>query len=170
MRNLGFTALAAITLLGPWAAAHGQNGQAGAASIGGITPAPPDKVAIFRNADLQTTWADLEAKQVVNKRALEGGTYSINVRIAKESEAPQVHAHSIDVWIVTAGTATAITGGELVDPQNRPRPGDMVGSSIRGGVEQPLQAGDVLYVPTGVPHGFKNIKGFRAFLIRTEVK
>ena len=35
--------------------------------------------------------------------------------------------------------------------------------------EQPLKAGDVLYVPPGVPHGFKDIRGFRAFLIRFDM-
>ena len=38
------------------------------------------------------------------------------------------------------------------------------------GVEQPLQAGDILYVPPGVPHGFKDVKGFRGYLIRFETK
>jgi hypothetical protein len=28
----------------------------------------------------------------------------------------------------------------------------------------------VLYVPPGVPHGFKDIAGFRAFLIRIDAK
>jgi hypothetical protein len=28
----------------------------------------------------------------------------------------------------------------------------------------------VLYVPPGVPHGFKDIAGFRAFLIRLDAK
>ena len=44
------------------------------------------------------------------------------------------------------------------------------GSAIRGGVEQPLKPGDVLYVPPGVPHGFKDVKGFRAYLIRFDTK
>jgi len=170
MRKLALAVSGAILLFSVWGAARGQGAQSAAASIGGITPGSPDKVAVFRNADLQTTWKDLEAKQVINKRALDGGTYSINVRIVRESDAPLVHAHSIDIWIVTAGTATAVTGGELLDPKLRPRTDDMAGSSIRGGAEQPLQTGDVLYVPIGTPHGFKDLKGFRAFLIRTDVK
>ena len=44
------------------------------------------------------------------------------------------------------------------------------GSAIKGGVEQPLKPGDVLYVPPGVPHAFKDINGFRAFLIRMDTK
>jgi hypothetical protein len=68
------------------------------------------------------------------------------------------------------GTATAITGGALVDGKKRPNVDDEAGSAIRGGVEQPLKPGDVLYVPPGVPHGFKDVKGFRAYLIRFDTK
>jgi quercetin dioxygenase-like cupin family protein len=52
----------------------------------------------------------------------------------------------------------------------RDRAYDIAGTSIKGGVEQPLKAGDVLYVPPGVPHGFKDIQGFRAFLVRFDTK
>jgi dTDP-4-dehydrorhamnose 3,5-epimerase-like enzyme len=71
---------------------------------------------------------------------------------------------------MTAGTATAITGGQLLDPQKRPNVDDEAGSSIRGGTEQPLKPGDILYIPPGVAHGFKDVKGFRAFLIRFDTK
>jgi ribosomal protein L16 Arg81 hydroxylase len=59
-----------------------------------------------------------------------------------------------------------VTGGELLDMKKRPNGDDTGGSSIKGGIEQPLKPGDVLYVPPGVPHGFKDIQGFHAFLIR----
>jgi mannose-6-phosphate isomerase-like protein (cupin superfamily) len=150
--------------------ALGQGGQGRGGVAQAAPPAPSGKAAYFPNADMQTTWKDLEARRVINKRVLEGGTHSINVRIVREDDAPLVHANSADVWVVTAGTATAVTGGQLVDPQKRPNGDDAAGSSIRGGVEQPLQAGDVLYVPQGVPHGFKNVKEFRAFLIRFDTK
>jgi len=81
-----------------------------------------------------------------------------------------VHAQSLDIWLVSAGSATAITGGQMLDAKKRTNSDDAEGTSIKGGVEQPLKAGDVLYVPPGVPHGFKDIQGFHAFLIRFETK
>ena len=77
-----------------------------------------------------------------------------------------MHAKSVDLWIVQAGTATAITGGELLDKKKSANAAsdDVAGSSIRGGIEQPLKPGDIIFVPPGVPHGFKDLKGFRAFL------
>jgi mannose-6-phosphate isomerase-like protein (cupin superfamily) len=134
-------------------------------------PAPKDRAAFFPKTDIESIWKDLEAKQVINRRVMEGGAYSINIRIVKEGDAPLVHAQSADVWVMMEGTATAITGGELLNPKkNNPNSDDLAGSSIRGGLEQPLQAGDILFVPASVPHGFKNVKGFRAFLIRFDTK
>jgi mannose-6-phosphate isomerase-like protein (cupin superfamily) len=168
MRILLFT-LIGVALLGMWGdVAMGQGAQRGGAAQ--QVSAPTDKAAYFANDDLQAIWKDLEAKQIINKRVLEGGSHSINIRIVKEGDAPLVHAQSADVWITTAGTATAITGGQLVDGKKRPNVDDEAGSSIKGGVERALKPGDVLYVPSGVAHGFKDIKGFRAFLIRFDTK
>lgn len=136
-------------------------------------PAPTaasDKATYFPNSDLQNIWKDLEARQVLNKRVLEGGAYSINIRIVRPTDPPLVHASSLDIWLVSQGSATAITGGTLVDSKKRPDSDDAAGTSIMGGVEQALKAGDVLYVPPGVPHGFKDLQGFRAFLIRFDAK
>jgi mannose-6-phosphate isomerase-like protein (cupin superfamily) len=165
MRPLMIAALGAFV----WFSATGQIalGRGGQAPVAQPAPrAPTDKAAYFASTDFQSIWKDLEARQVINKRVLEGGTHSINVRIVKENDAPLVHARSADVWVVTAGTATAVTGGQLVDSQKRPNSDDAAGTSIQGGTEQSLKAGDVLYVPQGVPHGFKSVKEFRAFLIR----
>jgi mannose-6-phosphate isomerase-like protein (cupin superfamily) len=165
MRTLALVAIGTAALLGVCAGVVLTQGRQG-----GGPQAPTDKAAYFPNADIQSAWKDLEARQVINKRVLDGVSHSINVRIVKENDAPLVHGGSADVWVVTAGTAIAVTGGALVDPQKRANVDDSAGSAIRGGIDQPLQAGDVLYVPAGVPHGFKNVKDFRAFLIRFDTK
>ena len=159
MRNIAMIAVAAMAFA--CTASYGQNA---------APAAPTDKAAYFQNSDLQNIWKDLESRQVLNKRVLEGGAYSINIRIVKPDDAPLVHAKSLDIWLVSAGSATAVTGGKLLDVKKRANSDDAAGSSIMGGVDQPLKPGDVLYVPPGVPHGFKDIKGFRAFLIRFDTK
>jgi mannose-6-phosphate isomerase-like protein (cupin superfamily) len=164
MRAFGIGALAVTLWIG---AAYGQAGPGGAAPP---PAAPTGKVGYFANSDIQNIWQDLEARQVLNKRVLEGGSHSINVRIVTPKDAPLVHANSLDIWLVQAGGATAVTGGELLDAKKRPNSDDVAGSAIKGGTEQPLKPGDVLYVPPGVPHGFKDIAGFRAFLIRVDTK
>jgi mannose-6-phosphate isomerase-like protein (cupin superfamily) len=165
MQKHGIAAIAAMMM---WSGvAFGQAAPGGAAAP---PPAPTGKAGYFANSDLQNVWKDLEARQVLNKRVLEGGSHSINIRIVTPKDAPLVHARSLDIWLVSAGSATAVTGGELLDVKKRPNSDDVAGSEIKGGVEQPLKAGDVLYVPPGVPHGFKDIQGFRAFLIRFDTK
>jgi mannose-6-phosphate isomerase-like protein (cupin superfamily) len=172
MRRRAVSVTATILLVGCSAAlAVAQNPPAGGPA--GAPPAPPaptDKAMFFSGAENQNIWKDLEARQVINKRVMEGGTYSINIRIVKTDSPPLVHAKSIDLWIVQEGTATAITGGELLNPKKGGQGDDTSGTDIRGGVEQPLKPGDMIFIPTGVPHGFKDLKGFRAFLIRWEPK
>jgi mannose-6-phosphate isomerase-like protein (cupin superfamily) len=67
--------------------------------------------------------------------------------VVTPKDAPLAHAASLDIWLVQAGSATAVTGGELLDAKKRPNSDDVAGSTIKGGTEQPLKPGDVLYVP-----------------------
>jgi mannose-6-phosphate isomerase-like protein (cupin superfamily) len=173
MRTILFTAIGAVVLFGVWGVAHGRGGRAAVPAAPQAAAAPTaakDKASYFTHSDIESTWKDLEARQVINKRVLDGGAYSINIRIVKEGDAPLVHASSVDIWVTMEGSATAVTGGQLVDGKKRPNVDDEAGTAIRGGVEQALKPGDVLFVPAGVPHGFKDIKGFRAYLIRFDTK
>ena len=78
MRIFGIAAVAAVALLS--ASAFAQQGAA---------PVPAkDKATYFPNSDFQSIWKDLEARQALNKRVLEGGAYSINVRIVKPTDPP----------------------------------------------------------------------------------
>ena len=163
MRNIAIAAAIAVCSLGQVFAQAG-NPQSAAPA------APTDKAAYFDSKDIHEIWKDEEAKQVINKRVAEGGSHSINIRIVLPTNAPLVHALSADTWVVMEGTATAITGGQLLDAKRNANSDDMSGSAIKGGMEQPLKAGDILFVPPGVPHGFKDIKGFRAYLIRYPTK
>jgi mannose-6-phosphate isomerase-like protein (cupin superfamily) len=165
MHKHGIVAVAAMTLWG--GVAYGQAAPGGAPAA---PSAPTGKAGYFANSDLQNIWKDLEARQILNKRVLEGGSHSINIRIVRPTDEPLVHANSLDIWLVSAGSATAVTGGQLLDVKKRPNSDDAAGTSIKDGVEQALKAGDVLYIPPGVPHGFKDIQGFRAFLIRFDTK
>ena len=36
--------------------------------------------------------------------------------------------------------------------------GSIVDNAIRGGVERTVKAGDVVFIPPGVPHGFRDAK------------
>lgn len=164
MRRLAIAAIGAVALCGLGHVAHAQ-GRAGNPQAG-APPAPTDKAGYYDSKDIHKYWEDQEAKKRTNNRVAEGGTHSINIRTVLPSNRPLVHHLSVDTWVVMEGSATAVTGGELVNIKMTPGSDDTSGDSIKGGVEQPLKPGDILFVPPGVPHGFKDIKGFRAYLIR----
>jgi mannose-6-phosphate isomerase-like protein (cupin superfamily) len=176
MRKRTIAAMGAITLLGLGGmVAYSQPGGQAPAEIshGQKAPdAPTDKTAFWSSDDIQARWKDNELRKVTNSRLFNGPmNESANVRIVIEGDGPLVHPKTADLWIVEAGTATAVTDGEAVGPiVPSGQPGDLRAKSITNPIERKVHAGDILYVPPGVPHYFKDINGFRAFLIRFDTK
>jgi mannose-6-phosphate isomerase-like protein (cupin superfamily) len=70
----------------------------------------------------------------------------------------EVHEKETDVLYVIEGSATFVTGGTMVGGKVT-RPGQMLGSEIQGGNTHHLSKGDVIVIPAGVPHWFKEISG-----------
>jgi glc operon protein GlcG len=68
----------------------------------------------------------------------------------------EVHTRDADIIYVLGGTATLIAGGTVVDP--KPIDAEEIrGASVQDGLPHKLVKGDVLVVPKGVPHWFKEI-------------
>jgi|SRR5579862_6254024 len=63
-----------------------------------------------------------------------------------------------DVMYVVEGTATFVTGGTMVGGKMT-KPGQLLGNDIQGGETHQLSKGDVVVIPAGVPHWFKEIPG-----------
>ena len=70
----------------------------------------------------------------------------------------EVHDKETDTIYVLAGSATFVTGGTMIGG-NVTAPGQQRGSDIQGGDARPLVKGDVIVVPAGVPHWFKEVRG-----------
>jgi glc operon protein GlcG len=80
---------------------------------------------------------------------------------ASRREAPgqaEVHMGETDIVYVLEGTATFVTGGKVVDGKTT-APGEIRGASIEGGETRSITRGDVVVVPAGTPHWFKDVKG-----------
>ena len=78
----------------------------------------------------------------------------------------EIHTQDTDIIYVLEGTTTFVTGGTAVDPKNI-APYEIRGVSISGGETRRLQKGDVIIVPNGVPHWFKEIPGpFNYFVVK----
>ena len=122
-----------------------------------------DRTMFWTAADLEARWKENESLKRSNSRIYNGpANISANVRIVLDGDPPLTHVGTADLWLVTAGTAVARTDGELVQSGGT--------SSIRNGTTRNVAAGDVMYVPPGVPHHFTDMKGFRAWLIRYDVE
>jgi len=113
--------------------------------------------------------ADVRAKFATGGLLLDAGAYKLD---AGRREAPgevEYHAHTVDVMHVVQGTATVVTGGEMVDARSV-GDGELRADSVTGGHPHELTAGDVLAVPAGVPHQFIRVSDpFLYFVVKVEV-
>jgi mannose-6-phosphate isomerase-like protein (cupin superfamily) len=85
-------------------------------------------------------------------------THAIKASVLTANGHAEIHAHYDDVMMVTAGTATLVTGGTIVDGHTN-GDGETAGSNIQGGESHTITAGDVVHVPAGTPHQLLVKKG-----------
>lgn len=78
----------------------------------------------------------------------------------------EVHDRDTDIFYVLEGSANFVTGGRVIEPRTT-GPGETRAKSIVGGEERRLMKGDVLVIPNGVPHWFKETSGpFLYFVVK----
>jgi len=70
----------------------------------------------------------------------------------------EIHEHDTDIFYILEGSATFVTGGKAVD-QHSSGPGEMRAKEIVGGEDHQLNKGDVIVIPNGIPHWFKEVNG-----------
>jgi glc operon protein GlcG len=81
----------------------------------------------------------------------------------------EYHERVVDVMRIVEGTATVVTGGDMVGAREV-APGELRAPSIDGGRRHELAEGDVLAVPNGVPHQFVEVSDpFLYFVVKVEV-
>ena len=81
---------------------------------------------------------------------------SITIANRKEPGMVEVHDKETDTFYVLDGSATIVTGGTMVGGTDT-GPGQHRGTDIKGGQAQKLAKGDVMVIPAGVPHWFKEV-------------
>ena len=127
--------------------------------------APADRAADFPLAELEATFRQMDADELSTVRLLEGGTYNVNIRRLRGVETALVHERTSDVYVVREGSGTLVTGGTLVD-ENGAAVDGLRGAAIQGGVSRVIGAGDVIFIPAGVPHGIRESDGITWLNIR----
>ena len=81
----------------------------------------------------------------------------------------EVHDKEMDVLYITDGTATFVTGGKIVGAKST-RADQWLGTDITGGTTHKLVKGDVIVVPAGMPHWFKEVPGPLSYYVVKVIK
>ncbi len=99
------------------------------------------------------------------------GSSNVSITRREANGIPEVHAHMDDYFVVESGEATLVIGGEVVNAKQT-EPGETRGDSIKGGERRKLAAGDVVHIPTDLPHQLlvDNGKLFTYFVIKVKAK
>jgi quercetin dioxygenase-like cupin family protein len=91
-------------------------------------------------------------------KLLETGEFKIMTSRRTGPGRVEIHEHDTDIFHVIEGTAEFVTGGTVVDLKTGAN-GEGQGKEITGGETHHLTKGDVIVVPRGTPHWFKEVKG-----------
>ncbi len=86
-----------------------------------------------------------------------GRNYMVHASRREGPGMVEVHTKDADILYVLKGSATIVTGGTMVE--GKPIATDEIrGREITGGETRQLVPGDVMIIPNGVPHWFKEVK------------
>ncbi len=105
--------------------------------------------------------ADAFSKGAVLLGDDKGENYQVHASRREKSGLVEVHELDTDIIYVLDGTATIVTGGKSLESKQI-APNEFRGTAVDGGETRQLKKGDVLIVPKGTPHWFKQVDG--AFL------
>ena len=86
--------------------------------------------------------------------------YRINVVHRVKPAGAIAHAGNTELHYIIEGSGTVVTGGTIV----RPPAGSTALASIEGGVTKHVTKGDVVIVPEGSAHWYKDIEGQITYL------
>ena len=86
------------------------------------------------------------------------GRHRINIVRRTKGAGATAHEGAAELHHIIEGSGTFVTGGTLV------RPAGGGAASIEGGVSKRVMKGDVLVVPAGMPHWYKDLDGTMTYL------
>src|SRR4249919_3457264 len=134
-----------FVVLGPHLGAQGEGRGRGEWQTVILEKAPLDHAISIPKEKLARYLKDMDAKKLQTLRMIEGGKYNVNIRRITAAETGLVHPITADLWVVLEGGGTLTTGGVLEN------------GKINGGQTQQVKAGDVVYIPSGLPHGVSGV-------------
>jgi glc operon protein GlcG len=136
--------------------AQGSPSQASSAASSGV-------IKILPGADVRAAFAK-------GSPLLEKGGHNYWVLAGRRDKPGQAELHEkdLDIFYVLQGSATFVTGGKMVDGKTT-APGEVRGAAIEGGETHRLSKDDVVVIPPGIPHWFKDVQGlFLYYVVKVE--
>ena len=128
-----------------------------------------DDVDVYSPGELQNLSRALSRKhtQFAAQQLKKYGNHYTMLAYREATGASEVHGKEADVFVVTDGAATIVTGGKLVNARTE-KPGELRGTSVEGGERHPLAKGAIIHIPAGVPHQLliENGKPFTYFVVK----
>lgn len=124
------------------------------AGVAALTAAPsggPSGVSYFDQDQVKAAFAR-------GTPILEVDGYKIHASRREGPGQAEIHERDTDIVYVLDGEATIVTGGAVIEGRSTALE-EVRGTSIQGGSSRRLVRGDVLVVPNGVPHWFREVKG-----------
>lgn len=124
---------------------------ANALSAGSMDVAP---VSYFESRQVSAAFAN--GAVLVGEEA--GRGFMVHASRREVPGQAEIHTLDTDIIYVLEGSATFITGGTVVDGKTT-APNEIRGASITDGETRRISKGDVIVVPNGTPHWFKEVSG-----------
>jgi mannose-6-phosphate isomerase-like protein (cupin superfamily) len=173
-------ALSGVAGLGQTGAPAARTGRGGVETggqqkmLGGMVlnlPAPTNKAVDWPASNVTAGFKEMVGRKLESQRILEGGVFNFNLR--RETAAEEgagTHGKKADLYLIRSGEATLTTDGELINPKPATggagaKEGDIDGDGIRNGRSRTVRAGDVVFIPAGVPHQITAVNGEVQFLL-----
>jgi mannose-6-phosphate isomerase-like protein (cupin superfamily) len=127
---------------------------------------------VYTPADLAAMEQKLEQKAVKGLATETIKKYSSDyTTLAFRSQSGQAEQHEkfADFYVVIAGEAKLVSGGQMVNGKSTAA-GELRGDSIQNGKETTLTKGDVVHIPANIPHQLILAKGatFKYFVIKVQ--
>jgi glc operon protein GlcG len=116
------------------------------------TPTAASAVTYFNNKEVSAAFA----KGAVLVDGSNNRNYMVHASRRDKPGMAEIHTLDTDVIYVLDGAATFVTGGTAVDVKTV-APNEIRGTMINGGESRRISKGDVIVVPNGVPHWFKEV-------------
>lgn len=142
----------------------------GAIGVSGNTPQEDEVIAKAGVASFEAAnqvsaspVTHLPAKQVTSAFVrgmplVRGTNYKVDASHRDGPGVVEVHSRDTDIIYVLEGSATFVTGGTLIDGKTV-EPEEIRARESNGGESRIVTKGDVVVVPNGTPHWFKELNG-----------